>query len=24
MRVSYELAERGHPTVAEILRERFA
>ncbi|HEX4665714.1 MAG TPA: cyclic 2,3-diphosphoglycerate synthase [Chthoniobacterales bacterium] len=23
MRVSYELAERGHPTVAEILRERF-
>ena len=24
MRVSYELAERGHPTVAEILRERFS
>jgi predicted GTPase len=24
MRVSYELAERGHPTVAGILRERFS
>jgi len=24
MRVSYELAERGHPTVAEILRDRFS